>query len=50
LLTICAAEGEMKLRARKSDRWIRSPLTIYLELAALTFAGLVILVLAERIS
>jgi hypothetical protein len=38
----------MKLRARKSDRWIRSPLTIYLELIAMTLAGLLFLVLAER--
>jgi hypothetical protein len=40
----------MKLRPRKSDRWSRSPLTIYLELTALTLAGLVILVLAQRFS
>jgi hypothetical protein len=34
---------------RKSDRWSRSPLTAYLELAAMTLAGLVILVWAERV-
>jgi hypothetical protein len=40
----------MTRSARKSDRWSRSPLTIHLELVALTLAGLVILVLAQRIS
>jgi hypothetical protein len=39
----------MKRLTRKSDRWGRSPLTIYLELAAMTLAGLVILVLADRV-
>jgi hypothetical protein len=40
----------MKRRAHKSARWGRSPLTIYLELAALTLAGLVIFALAQRLS
>jgi hypothetical protein len=39
----------MKLRPRESDRWSRSPLTAYLELTAFALAGLVILVLAERV-
>jgi hypothetical protein len=36
-------------RPRKSDRWDRSPITGYLELAAMTLAGIVILALAQRI-
>jgi hypothetical protein len=39
----------MKRRPRKSDRRSRSPLTIHLELTAATLAGLLILVLAQRI-
>lgn len=44
-----AEEGEVTRPSRKSERWSRSPLTVYLELAALTVAGLVILMLAERV-
>jgi hypothetical protein len=49
-------ESRMKLRKEKmrrrpvrSDRWSQSPLTAYLELAAMTLAGLVILVWPERV-
>jgi hypothetical protein len=42
-------EGEMIGPTRKSDRWSRSPVTAYLELTAFALAGLVILVLAERV-
>jgi hypothetical protein len=39
----------MKRRSRKPDRWSRSPLTAHLELTALMLAGLLLLVLAERL-
>jgi hypothetical protein len=39
----------MNRSPRKSGRWGRSPLTVYLELIAMTLAGLVILALAQRI-
>jgi hypothetical protein len=38
----------MRPRANKSDRWSRSEMTAYLEVTAMTLAGLLILVLAER--
>jgi hypothetical protein len=44
-----AEEDEMTGTTRKSDRWSRSPMTAYLELTAFALAGLVILVLAERV-
>jgi hypothetical protein len=44
-----AEEGVMTGTTRKSARWSRSPMTAYLELTAFTLAGLVILVLAERV-
>jgi hypothetical protein len=39
----------MKLRPRKSDRWSRTTMTAHLELTAFALAGLIILVLAERV-
>jgi hypothetical protein len=40
----------MKRRTLKSARLGRSPLTVYLELTAMTLAGFVTLVLADRLS
>jgi hypothetical protein len=42
-------EGEMTGTTRKSGRWSRTTTTAHLELIALMLAGLVILVLAERV-
>ena len=39
----------MKPRPRKSDRWRRTAMTVHLELAVIMLAGLVVLVLAQRV-
>jgi hypothetical protein len=39
----------MKRRSRKPDRWSRTTMTAHLELTALVLAGLLFLVLAERL-
>jgi hypothetical protein len=44
-----AEEGEVTRPPRRSDRWSRTALTALLELTAMTLAGLVILVLAQRV-
>jgi hypothetical protein len=39
----------MKPRPSKSDRWSRTALTVHLELAVITLAGMVFLMLAGRL-